>query len=503
MKPQGPRIVHPYLFAIFPALSIVADHIRFLRINQTIVALALVTLLLTGLCLLLLQRLGVSRLRAALIVTLALLLFFSYGHVYTLLSETFPSLALRHRHLSLIWVLVAVLLAYFAWRVAVRLPLITSFLNIVGVSLVLLSAGQIVSYEIRTRNAWQPAGLTNLPAGSSDPAPDIYYIILDTYASTSTLRDHYGFDNGEFIDFLQERGFFIAQDSFSNYAVTTLSLASSLNMDYLQNLYPDLAAQPADLAYEIPKQMIEHNQVMTLLQSMGYRFIFLGSGKGISQENRFADEDIRCSMIDETVGRIIQSTLIWPVADQLEWMARDDRRQRLCAFETVAGLAAVPGPKFVFAHVLAPHAPFLFDAQGNPVREQRGGPEETKAHYINQMIFINGKVEEMVGRLLAESAVEPIIILQGDTGPPYGFEPGDVLNSPTTAIYQQNMRILNAYHLPGQHTAELRSDLSPVNTFRLIFNLYFAAGLPLLPDESYFSTGNRPYEFINVTEQVR
>src|SRR5690606_3656484 len=211
--------------------------------------------------------------------------------------------------------------------------------------------------------------------------------------------------------FLQERGFFISQDSFSNYAVTTLSLASSLNMDYLQNLSPNLAAQPADLAYEIPKQMIEHNQVMTLLQSMGYRFIFLGSGKGISQENRFADQDIRCGTIDETVGRIIQSTLIWPVADQLEWMARDDRRQRLCAFETVAGLAAMPGRKFVFAHILAPHAPFLFDAQGNPLREQRSSPEETKAHYINQMIFINGQVEEMVDRLLAESAVEPIIIL--------------------------------------------------------------------------------------------
>ena len=44
------------------------------------------------------------------------------------------------------------------------------------------------------------------------------------------------------------------------------------------------------------------------------------------------------------------------------------------------------------------------------------------------------------------------------------------------------------------------SVLTPVNTFRLIFNHYFGTDLELLKDESYFSTWDRPYEFVRFTD---
>jgi hypothetical protein len=44
-------------------------------------------------------------------------------------------------------------------------------------------------------------------------------------------------------------------------------------------------------------------------------------------------------------------------------------------------------------------------------------------------------------------------------------------------------------------------DLSPVNSFRLLFNTYFNTELKLLPNQQYFSTSARFYDFIDVTGQ--
>ena len=500
-----PVIVHPFLFAIFPAVSLVSDHVRFLSANNAIFVMGLATLLVTCLCLLLLRAAGVDRQKAAIIVTLSLLLFTSYGHVYYLVSHNFPGSDFRHRHLLLIWFLFALLLVYFTRKAGKYLSTFTSFLNIVGATLVILSVGQIVQYEISTRDVWEPArGFEGAAAGAETTSnyPDIYYIILDAYASSTTLREHYNFKNDAFIKSLQNRGFFVAEESFSNYSKTTLSLASSLNMDYLNKLSPSLGLDLTDREYETPKQMIENNNVMWFLKSKGYTFIFVGSGYGVTQGNRYADREVKCGYIDETVGRIIQSTLIWPVADYFQIMANDDRNKRLCAFSKLAEMPDLAGPKFVFAHILAPHAPFLFDANGDPVRVYATDPEHTMRYYVNQLTFINKKVEETVDAILAKSEVEPIIILQGDTGPPYGFELEAALQDQANEIYQQNMRILNAYYLPQNGAQWMYEGISPVNTFRLIFNIYLDTDFALLDDESYFLTVDRPYRFINVTESV-
>jgi hypothetical protein len=373
----------------------------------------------------------------------------------------------------------------------------------VGASLVTLSVGQIVNYEISTQDVWQPVReFEDADAETANDYPDIYYVILDAYASATTLREFYNFENDAFVESLQNRGFFVAEESFSNYSKTTLSLASSLNMDYLDKLSPNLGLDVTDREYETPKQMIENNNVMWFLKSKGYTFIFVGSGYGVTQGNRFADREIKCGFIDETVGRIIQSTLIWPVADHFQIMANDDRNKRLCAFSKLADMPGIAGPKFVFAHILAPHSPFLFDANGNPVRVYATDPEHTMRYYVNQLIFVNKKVEEMVDEILAKSEVEPIIILQGDTGPPYGFEAEAALQNQANEVYQQNMRILNAYYLPQNGAQWMYHGISPVNTFRLIFNIYLDTDFPLLDDQSYFLTVDHPFRFINVTESV-
>jgi len=110
---------------------------------------------------------------------------------------------------------------------------------------------------------------------------------------------------------------------------------------------------------------------------------------------------------------------------------------------------------------------------------------ENKEAYLDQLIFVNKKVEAVVDEILSKSNIAPIIILQGDHGPVI-TEP---LGMPNSELI--NFNILNAYFLPQNGNRLLYESITPVNSFRIVFNLYFGTNYDLLEDKSYSGgTGN-------------
>ncbi len=59
---------------------------------------------------------------------------------------------------------------------------------------------------------------------------------------------------------------------------------------------------------------------------------------------------------------------------------------------------------------------------------------------------------------------------------------------------EDRMKNLNAYYFPDGGSPQVYDSVSPVNTFRIIFNRYFGADLPLLPDRHYYSNIVKPFE---------
>ena len=64
--------------------------------------------------------------------------------------------------------------------------------------------------------------------------PDIYYIMPDDYVGNISLSETYHFDNQSFVHALEAHGYYVPSQSFSNYPITTTSLASSLNGGLLE-----------------------------------------------------------------------------------------------------------------------------------------------------------------------------------------------------------------------------------------------------------------------------
>jgi hypothetical protein len=64
------------------------------------------------------------------------------------------------------------------------------------------------------------------------------------------------------------------------------------------------------------------------------------------------------------------------------------------------------------------------------------------------------------------------------------------------------MSILNAYYFSDGPPRELYDSITPVNTFRVVFNHYFNANMPLLKDNCAISIFKTPYYLIDVTDKT-
>lgn len=336
----------------------------------------------------------------------------------------------------------------------------------------------------------------------------MYYIVLDGYARQDVLDEYYGFDNSAFIDGLRERGFYVADRSRANYSQTYLSLASSLNQTYLDDVIARMGRASSD---RTPLgDLIAHNRAAAVLRRNGYLFVAYSSGY-TGTEIPAADVYVEAPVgLSEFQHILFDST---PLAAASAAFVGGDVRyaaHRNRVLHVLDGLSAPPDgvrPAFVFAHVYAPHPPFVFGANGEMMRwgepfslrdgieSVPGGSSEYVARYRQQVAFLNRKVLGALDRILASSP-PPIVIVQSDHGPGSRWNDLDVAGTD----HWERMAILNAYYFPDRRYDRLYPTISPVNSFRVVLSQYFGEPDALLPDRSYSATWAAPYDMVDVTD---
>jgi hypothetical protein len=259
---------------------------------------------------------------------------------------------------------------------------------------------------------------------------------------------------------------------------------------------------------------VQHSEVRRILENQGYKTVFFASN-GDYSDIRDGDVYEKPFPIQLNIfnSRFLNLTNLSLLAE-IEQLGIADlsydthRRIILHNFERLPEVATMDGPKFVFTHIIAPHPPYVFDSEGNPLTPAYSftlsdqiisDPTELRTGYIEQMQFINTKMLETIDGILENSKSPPIIIIQGDHGPGTQINYDSLEHS---CLYER-FSILNAYYLPGVDKASIPMDLSPVNSFRFLFNTYFNADLEILPNRQYFSTSAHFYRFTDVTDKIK
>jgi hypothetical protein len=518
-KGIGGRPLHPFLFAAFPIFYLAKVNLWSITVAEMLPPLAW-TLAVVAVLYIAARRSWADGRRAAVGLSMWTLLFFSYGHVWAEVDrkEVGGIVLAGDSILLVVWVF----LALVALAVAIRLKAVdvaTRLLNAMGIALVLTTAVPVTVHlatvqQASAMTAGLPEGLESGVDARDGPRPDVYYLVFDRYAGPETLRERFGYRNERFLSFLEHEGFVVPCSSFANYEDTTKSLAASLNLEYIDWI-ADRAGR--DSRSQVPLySAIRNNVVARFLKASGYRYVHVGSWWDTTNTSPLADVNYRLDAPSGFTRALYTSSALWPPARRgLVGSVRFGREElhrsvALRQLELLRDAASMRGPKFVFAHVLLPHPPYVFAADGSLQTHERRVElvNAGRSPYIEQLKYLNGRLERVVRELISSSRERPpIVIIQADEGPhltDIGLRNElDPMNA-TDKQLRYKYKIMNALYLPGVDPETISDKISPVNAFRVVFNEYFGASLELLPDRAYISPdADLPFTSINITKRVR
>lgn len=525
-------VIHPLLFSLYPPVAFYFSNTS--QVKPGAIFLSITVLLVLNLLVWYgLGKTQVGLTRAPILVSTFLFLFFSFQHILygikvivvtTPVPEYIKPWLETKTGLFFVFIFLTIVFGLFVyWILTTRrnILFVNSLLNVVASVLIVssilfpligyfqqkrensITAGDFDNYwETRLREDMQPL------KPQQTVMPDIYYLILDGYGSSAVLSDFYDLDNSGFENQLEELGFYINRKAHSNYKQTNLSISSSLNFMLIQDVGPKISSENGGIS--VLDRMVSSNRVFTQLRQLGYKVAAYSNGYDMTDLQHEADyylsgENSPSAFETGLINNTPLSLLFWQ--DAYDW----HRDKIAFTFSDLPSTVNITSPKIVFAHILVPHPPFVYEADGTAIYPDRpfniydgtdfmsvGSMDEYVQGYREQVEFVNWNLLSSVGEIIKNAKNPPIIILQGDHGP------GSMLDHHNLAKTNVDERfsILSAYYFPdGDYTA-LYQGMTPVNTFRVIFNKYYGTDYKMLGDHSYFSDYLQPFLFADVTTHL-
>ncbi len=510
--------IHPILFCLYPIIYLYAQNLVYIEFTQTLRSFA-ISLALGGVFWLLFGLLLRNWQRSSTLASLIVILFFSFGHAGNAFEKVFApfGLGLATGWLAAAWLVVFLVLSYLILQVN-KLDQITQILNTVGIALLIFPVISILqsglvnaqttkadlnSLEIRRG---QKSAEANLELPSHSQLPDIYYIVFDGYVRHDVLSEYYNFNNAEFLNDLERRGFYIVSDSRSNYMNTNYSLNTSLNLLYVHEF-------PRSV-FLASKYNLRTNYLSDFLRQVGYQIVVFDSGSNdttaqyadifispdrLETEMEGGINSFEFLLLRSTLGVLLlenqsrhgntgQANDVFTASVNREL---DRRRERIeYAFANLPDFAADQPPQFLFAHIYLPHIPFLYGPEGEPLRYHEElnlywyevPPEDYPQVYSDQVEALNAMALEMIDKVLRKASRPVVIVLQSDHGDEFFLD----YEQPDELGVHVRSAILNTIYFSDREYSQLYPTLTPVNTFRVVLNHWFGTTYPDLPDKVFF-----------------
>jgi len=517
-------LLHPVLFAAYAVVFLYAENLDLVRWDEVVASLVVAAAgaaVLLGVTSFALRNFGAGAVLASVLV---LLFFFAYTPIKGLVDriDTPPALEglLKGGLLGTEFVLVAVAAVVSTLATLRRWPQHIAGIN----SAMSIGAVVLLAFPVITVATARPAALPVVASGPSQLAAsrntqrDIFYVILDRYGSNYALDHSFGVTSNDLPGWLEQQGFYVANEARANYDRTSLSVVSTLSLGYIDEVLQSMGPESTD--WQSVFHLIQEHSVGRFLKEQGYEYVHVGNWKATMGLIDIADRNVRLGAINEFEAVLYDETALPALAALIQVQAPVPQVEQLqfntarFQFSALASEADEPGRQFVFAHVLLPHDPFVFQADGTFYYSyERGGRDSEDDRFQNQVAYVNSAVRELVTHLMDRPYPErPIVIIQADEGPYPPRYRADLLGFQwESATYEEiatKFGILDAFYFPTDNgePADLPkpySTISSVNTFRLLFDHYFGTGLGLLPDRTFAPyVAAKPFDVFDITDRM-
>lgn len=285
--------------------------------------------------------------------------------------------------------------------------------------------------------ALRAAAYLDPPGQASSTAPtagrSVYLILLDGYPRADTLRQDLGIDNGPFIGDLAARGFDTYDDARSARGYTELTLLSLLNGSDAGVPHESGAAADKRAA----RRQLDEARLPLRAMDSGYGYVVIDSP--IGHVSFTTGRHIRHAGVTDFEERLLAASSLGGL---LAAVAPDLLTSSLRAHldDSLASLVELSRPgsgRLVLAHLMAPHLPFLYAADGSglPVppywpRDQLFGSviedieidlDYYRTMYGGHLRTVNAKVLATVDAMIAADP-DAVIVLFSDHGARYSFD---------------------------------------------------------------------------------
>ena len=318
--------------------------------------------------------------------------------------------------------------------------------------------------------------------------PNVYHILLDAHSSNYVLKKYYDFDNREFYQKLRHNGFEVVEASFSQYPATQMSVASMLNCKYL----PAHGLSAMDLKY-----LRFNNKVFESFRANGYRVHVFDRTLQISYGHQFKKANSSNYAL----------YWLWIQHTPIKWFFQRKFEKSMCLahvndieldLEELKSAREKFGSynNLFYAHIVCPHAPFVYGENGSfdisqgligMFADNHGNLAKDDEHlsllkqkYLSTVKVIDKKVLKLIRTILSqyEEKEKPVIILHSDHGTclttisPLLFDSRKILPCQLNAEQEQLYGNLLSIYCPSSWQAE-KTPLFLVNLYRFVFNNLF------------------------------
>jgi hypothetical protein len=324
--------------------------------------------------------------------------------------------------------------------------------------------------------------------------PDIFFLVLDGYTSSECLKEEFNYDNSALDSILISNHFYISNGSKSNYNMTPLSLASTLNLGYLRRGLENTPLSPRFFLQTI--ETFKRNELVPFLAKQGYDIKNYGcldmDYAGSSTEPLF--QSLSYQAIDnQTFWTSVQKDISfnwrlkniftgqfkipaeYKTAKEYHLFRNQFNFDKLLAELSTSNKA----PRFVYVHLMLPHEPFYLNADGTFTSDTSIITQnlDMKTGYLGQVKYCNSLLKKLIPLVESSSNRNRVLIIEGD----HGFRDYHSL-----AKRNDEFKNLNAYYFSDHDYGLLRNNISPVNSFRVVLNKYFCQKFELLKDSSIY-----------------
>lgn len=496
--------IHTFAFALFFIFLLYVNNINEVLPSALILPVS-ISVVAIGIILVLPRILKKKFNKVSIYLSLVVVLIFSYGHVFLFLEDIdVAGNEIRHRHLLIVFgiiFVISVLIIKFKTHSKTTIPILNAIgLTVLASTVIMLPYSELFEQKLNINTPMEETLIFE-----NQHRPDIYYIILDEYAGQETLKNYFDYDNSDFISSLETNGFHVLENSKSNYVVTAFAAPSAMHMEYAHKSgeYSDVSS-----VNSIISNSYQQNKVMNFLNQNDYKTVYIYGG--VVEQIRISDENLCSDKAINNFHTLLTKTTIFWVVQKLEFI-NNLNEIRFCAFDELELVGKRnTEPMFVFAHIKLPHDPFTVGANGETITPKKIdfgiGSAGNKKGYLNQLEFSNKKIIELIPKIIANSEVPPIIIIQSDHGVRFDITS---ISSDEEMLSDEDMMILlraynnfSAFYFPDENYDEIYDEMTPVNTFRILFNKFFNTDFQILDDEMYFQFKDDNEKFSNITDVV-